>query len=85
MTESDRMLRMRAPQPRRGRPRSRNREPRVYVGGYVSNETADQFDAICDTRGMSRAAVIQEFVEREVERNQALLVDDDVQEALIAS
>ena len=76
---------MRTPPQRAGRPRNRNREPKVYVGGYVTDQVADAFDAICAARGKSRAAVVQEFVEATIADNPDLVVDDNVQEALIAS
>lgn len=83
--QPDSIYAMGTPQQRPGRPRNRNRKPKVYVGGYVTDEVADAFDAICMAQGRTRAAVVQEFVETTIAANPDLIVDQEVQEALIAS
>lgn len=57
----------------------------MYVGGYVTDEVADAFDAICLAQGKTRAAVVQDFVQSTIAANPDLIVDAEVQEALIAS
>lgn len=71
---------------RAGRPRRhRDHTPRVYVGAAMPETTADAFDAICEARGKSRAAVVRELVEKTIAENPELLAGHTPgQEPLIA-
>lgn len=70
---------------RPGRPRHRDRTPRVYVGAAMPEEAADAFDAICQAQGKSRAAVVRELVEQTIAANPQLVAGQSPgQEPLIA-
>lgn len=70
---------------RPGRPRHRDRTPRVYVGAAMPEEKADAFDAICQAQGKSRAAVVRELVEQTIAANPQLVAGQSPgQEPLIA-
>ena len=70
---------------RAGRPRHRDRTPRIYVGAAMPEATADAFDAICLAQGKSRAAVVRELVEQTIAANPELAAGQSSdQEPLIA-
>lgn len=62
----------------------RRRERRLanarLIGGYVSDELADQFTEICVRQGITASAVVREHVASYVEAHRDLVVADEQQE-----
>lgn len=64
-----------------GRRRRQRRATNVrLIGGYVSDDLADQFTEICERQGITISAVVREHVASYVEAHRDLVVADGQQE-----
>ena len=60
-----------------GRRRRQRRPTNVrLIGGYVSDELADQFTEICERQGITASAVVREHVASYVEAHRDLVIAD---------